>query len=50
MVRQHRWDVDLLDILSAVVFETQGPSRIAALRLFSIVCRYVDILVLFWGL
>ncbi|VDK71493.1 unnamed protein product [Onchocerca ochengi] len=39
MARENRWDIDLLDVLSAVVFETQGASRIAALRLFSIVCR-----------
>lgn len=40
MARENRWDIDLLDVLSAVVFETQGASRIAALRLFSIICRY----------
>uniref|UniRef100_A0A158Q7F5 Condensin complex subunit 1 n=1 Tax=Elaeophora elaphi TaxID=1147741 RepID=A0A158Q7F5_9BILA len=39
MARENRWDIDLLDVLSAVVFETQGASRIAALRLFSIICR-----------
>ncbi|VDN02322.1 unnamed protein product [Thelazia callipaeda] len=39
MAREKRWDIDLLDVLSAIVFETQGASRIAALRLFSIVCR-----------
>uniref|UniRef100_A0A1I7V747 Condensin complex subunit 1 n=1 Tax=Loa loa TaxID=7209 RepID=A0A1I7V747_LOALO len=39
MARENRWDIDLLDVLSAVVFETQGVSRIAALRLFSIICR-----------
>lgn len=39
MARENRWDIDLLDVLSAVVFETQGASRIAALRLFSIMCR-----------
>ncbi|MCP9263102.1 Condensin complex subunit 1 [Dirofilaria immitis] len=38
MARENRWDIDLLDVLSAVVFETQGASRIAALRLFSIIC------------
>lgn len=41
MAREGRWDIDLLDVLSAVVFETQGASRIAALRLFSIICRFV---------
>uniref|UniRef100_F1KR65 Condensin complex subunit 1 n=1 Tax=Ascaris suum TaxID=6253 RepID=F1KR65_ASCSU len=39
MARENMLNVQLLDALSSVVFSTQGAVRVAALRLFSIICR-----------
>ncbi|KHN76132.1 Condensin complex subunit 1 [Toxocara canis] len=39
MARENMLTIELLDAFSSVVFSTQGALRIAALRLFSIICR-----------
>ncbi|VDK60758.1 unnamed protein product [Anisakis simplex] len=39
MARENMLNVELLDALSSVIFSTQGAVRVAALRLFSIICR-----------